>query len=57
MLVRLVAIASLHVALLAGAQAQTQPAQTPVRGGTAIIVVQADPGHLNPAISTGWVCA
>ena len=28
-------------------------AQTPVRGGTAVIVVQADPGHLNPAISTG----
>ena len=28
-------------------------AQTPARGGTAIIVVQADPGHLNPAISTG----
>ena len=53
MLIRLVAIASLHLALLAGAQAQTQPAQTPVRGGTAIIVVQADPGHLNPAISTG----
>ncbi len=28
------------------------PAQTPVRGGTAVIVVQADPSHLNPAIST-----
>lgn len=28
------------------------PAQ-PVRGGTAVILVQADPGHLNPAISTG----
>ncbi|MEO6410680.1 MAG: ABC transporter substrate-binding protein [Burkholderiaceae bacterium] len=24
-----------------------------VRGGTAVVVVQADPGHLNPAISTG----
>lgn len=24
-----------------------------VRGGSAVIVVQADPGHLNPAISTG----
>ena len=29
------------------------PAQTPVRGGVAVIVVAADPGHLNPAISTG----
>ena len=28
-------------------------AQTPARGGTAVIAVQADPGHLNPAISTG----
>ena len=28
-------------------------AQTPSRGGVAVIVVQADPGHLNPAISTG----
>ena len=28
-------------------------AQAPVRGGVAVIVVQADPGHLNPAISTG----
>ncbi len=28
-------------------------AQTPVRGGVAVIVVAADPGHLNPAISTG----
>ena len=29
------------------------PAQTPARGGTAVLVVAADPGHLNPAISTG----
>lgn len=28
-------------------------AQSPVRGGVAVIVVQADPSHLNPAISTG----
>ena len=28
-------------------------AQAPVRGGTAVIVVQADPSHLNPGISTG----
>ena len=27
--------------------------QAPVRGGVAVIVVPADPGHLNPAISTG----
>jgi peptide/nickel transport system substrate-binding protein len=41
--------------LLAGGAAQLSaqtPAQTPARGGTAVIVVQADPGHLNPAIST-----
>jgi peptide/nickel transport system substrate-binding protein len=31
--------------------AQTAP--TPTRGGTALLVVAADPGHLNPAISTG----
>ncbi len=33
--------------------ASVATAQTPVRGGTAVIVVQADPGHLNPGISTG----
>ena len=32
------------------ALAQAPP---PIRGGTAVVVVQADPGHLNPAISTG----
>jgi peptide/nickel transport system substrate-binding protein len=31
--------------------AAAQPA--PARGGTAVVAVQADPGHLNPAISTG----
>lgn len=35
------------------AAATTAAAQAPARGGTAVIVVQADPGHLNPAISTG----
>ena len=35
------------------ALAGSASAQTPVRGGTAVIVVQADPSHLNPAISTG----
>lgn len=29
------------------------PAAAQARGGTAVIVVQADPTHLNPAISTG----
>ena len=29
------------------------PMPVPTRGGVAVIVVQADPGHLNPAISTG----
>lgn len=28
-------------------------AQSPTRGATAVVVVPADPGHLNPAISTG----
>ena len=37
---------------LLGCAAAVQ-AQTPSRGGTAVIVVQADPSHLNPAISTG----
>ena len=48
MVVRLLAFA-LFLFDLAGPCA----AQTPVRGGTALIVVQADPTHLNPAISTG----
>ena len=40
--------------LLVGAplRAQTAAPQAPIRGGVAVIVVQADPG-LNPAISTG----
>ena len=51
MLIRLIAVASLQLWFLAGALAQAPT--PPVRGGTAVIVVQADPGHLNPAISTG----
>ena len=38
------------VALLAGATAQAQEA--PVRGGTLVVAISADPGHLNPAITT-----
>jgi peptide/nickel transport system substrate-binding protein len=45
------ALALALVALLAAPLALAQP--TPARGGTAVIVVQADPTHLNPAISTG----
>ena len=48
MFVRVLACALFSLTL-----ATVAPAQTPVRGGTAVIVVQADPGHLNPAISTG----
>ena len=48
MLIRMLACALLSLAL-----STFSAAQTPVRGGTAVIVVQADPGHLNPAISTG----
>ena len=43
---RSLAVFALLFALSASGVAQ-------VRGGTAVIVVQADPGHLNPAISTG----
>ena len=49
MLVRLLAL-MLSLLVAAAVEAQTQ---TPLRGGTAVIVVQADPTHLNPAISTG----
>ena len=38
------------VALLACATAQAQ--ETPVRGGTLVVAISADPGHLNPAITT-----
>ncbi len=42
-------LATLLMLLSAGVLGQ----QAPVRGGVAVIVVAADPGHLNPAISTG----
>src|SRR4030095_475358 len=38
------------VAVLACATAQAQ--ETPVRGGTLVVAISADPGHLNPAITT-----
>ena len=38
------------VALLTCATAQAQ--ETPVRGGTLVVAISADPGHLNPAITT-----
>ena len=41
-----IAIVALWLGVSGSAMAQ-------VRDGTAVIVVQADPGHLNPAISTG----
>ena len=44
--VALLAVLALSLGAPGSASAQ-------VRGGTAVIVVQADPGHLNPAISTG----
>lgn len=44
--VALVVIVALWLGVSGSAMAQ-------VRGGTAVIVVEADPGHLNPAISTG----
>jgi len=45
-------VLSLVWLLTAVGPAQAQ-ADAPVRGGTAVLLVQADPGHLNPAISTG----
>ena len=45
-LLALLAVLALSLGAPGSASAQ-------VRGGTAVIVVQADPGHLNPAISTG----
>lgn len=39
--------------LLAGLAAFAARAQAPQRGGTAVVLVQADPGHFNPGISTG----
>lgn len=43
----------LALACAAGCAAAAVWAQAPVRGGTAVIAVAADPTHLNPAISTG----
>lgn len=31
---------------------QAAPQKTPVRGGTLVVAISADPGHLNPAITT-----
>jgi peptide/nickel transport system substrate-binding protein len=42
----------LFAGLLLAALALAAPAQTAQRGGTAVVAVQADPGHLNPGIST-----
>ncbi len=44
---------SLCALLLAWCPWLMAQAPVPVRGGVAVIIVQADPGHLNPAISTG----
>jgi peptide/nickel transport system substrate-binding protein len=41
---------SILVAVLACATAHAQ--QIPVRGGTLVVAISADPGHLNPAITT-----
>jgi peptide/nickel transport system substrate-binding protein len=44
------AVVIVLVAVLACAMAQAQ--ETPVRGGTLVVAISADPGHLNPAITT-----
>jgi peptide/nickel transport system substrate-binding protein len=41
-----------HVACLMAAFLLAMPAAAQTRGGTAVIAVAGDPGHLNPAIST-----
>ena len=40
----------LALALLSSPPARAQDA--PVRGGTLVVAISADPGHLNPAITT-----
>lgn len=35
-----------------GAAESPAPAPTPVRGGTLVVAISSDPGHLNPAITT-----
>ena len=35
------------------APVSTEAQETPVRGGTLVVAISADPGHLNPAITTG----
>jgi len=47
-LIRWIAIASATLALCTSALASEEPR----RGGTAVVAVSGDPGHLNPAIST-----
>ena len=44
---------ALRAAIVAVLVGVAGPGVAQVRGGTAVVVVQADPGHLNPAISTG----
>ena len=41
-----------HLACLMAAFLLAMPAAAQTRGGTAVIAVAGDPGHLNPAIST-----
>lgn len=47
-LLRWIAIAGAILSLSTGVQASEEPR----RGGTAVVAVSGDPGHLNPAIST-----
>lgn len=42
------------LALVALLAVSATHAQTPVRGGSAVVAIPADPGHLNPAITTGY---
>ena len=45
-----VALVALFLALASPTSARAQ--EVPTRGGTLVVAISADPGHLNPAITT-----
>jgi peptide/nickel transport system substrate-binding protein len=47
-----VVLAALLVAITSATPASLRAQDTPARGGTLVVAISADPGHLNPAITT-----